>query len=160
MRKKLAPLVISLFLCSTAFGAGAPSALASSSGTPTRADDVAAVHALANLTDGNKIYLPDGWVVVVVDAEVMSLGECPSGAFCMWPESNFHGSLSYRIGNTVTHQLNLMVRSVRNNRSGIARLYSNTGTTQTCYPPGASQSSVSSSYNQPAKVTLSSSAAC
>lgn len=105
---------------------------------------------------GNRILRPDGSVFVAVDAGTLSLSQCQSGQWCMWTETFYTGSFTYRTGSGVTHTLTGTVRSVWNNRGHAARLYSNTGASSTCYAAGARSSSLSSSYVSPAKVYLSS----
>lgn len=105
---------------------------------------------------GNRIYRPDGSVFVAMDAGTFSLSQCDSGQWCMWTETYYTGSFSYRTGSGVTYYLSGTVRSVWNNRSRAARLYSNSGASSTCYSADARSSSLSSSYTSPSKVYLSS----
>ena len=103
---------------------------------------------------GNEIHRPDGAVFVAVDAGTLSLSQCTSGRWCMWDETNYQGSFSYRTGSGVTYLLSGTVHSVFNNRGAAARLFSNTSATSTCYVAGAKSASVSASYYTAEKVRL------
>ena len=103
---------------------------------------------------GNEIHRPDGAVFVAVDAGTLSLSQCTSGRWCMWDETNYQGSFSYRTGSGGTYLLSGTVHSVFNNRGAAARLFSNTSATSTCYVAGAKSASVSASYYTAEKVRL------
>lgn len=89
----------------------------------------------------------------------LSLSQCSAPRFCLWSSTNYTGSFASVIG-TGTHPLSVSARSVWNNRSGVARLYNNSGTASICYAPGAMQSSLPSAYHSPSKVVLSISSSC
>lgn len=112
------------------------------------------------VVDGNRIRYPDGTVFVAVDDHAMSLAQCSGGQFCLWSSSGFQGSFTYKTGTYVTRNISGAVGSFWNNRSGVARLYSNTGTASTCYENGVQRSSVSSSYSSAAKVYLAGGSSC
>lgn len=103
--------------------------------------------------DDNRIYRPDGTVFVALDAGVSSLGQCESGWFCLWSQTSYQGSFYYRsvVG---VYDLSGTIRSVWNNRTAAARLYSNTGASSTCYVAGQRSASLSASYTTPQKVAL------
>lgn len=105
---------------------------------------------------GNTIVRPDGEVFVAVDAEVYSLSQCSSGRFCLWSLTNYTGSFRYKTGSGVTHNLTGTIKSIWNNRTKVARLYSNTGTSSTCYAAGGKNASLSAAYQAASKVYLSS----
>lgn len=111
-------------------------------------------------TVGNRVYYPDGTVFVAVPAGTLSIGQCSSGQFCIWTQANYSGSFTYKTGSGVTRAISGAVGSFWNNRSSVARLYSNTGTSSTCYENGVQKSSVSSSYNSASKVYLSANTNC
>lgn len=108
---------------------------------------------------GNRLEYPDGSGIVAFESDVMSLGQCSSGWFCTWREPNFEGTFSYRSG-TGTRTLSGRVRSLSNNRSGVAHLYNNAGTSSRCYEDGAVQASIGANYRRSPKVNLSSSTNC
>jgi hypothetical protein len=103
---------------------------------------------------GNRIHRPDGIVFVAVDAGTLSLSQCTSGRWCMWDETNYQGSFSYRTGSGVTYALSGTVHSVFNNRGNAARLFSNTGATSSCYLAGEKSGSLTASYYTAEKVKL------
>ena len=89
-----------------------------------------------------------------------SVSQCQSSQFCLWSSSNYAGTFTYTTGSGVTRTLGYTVNSVWNNRTKAARLYNNSGTSYTCLAAGTKKSVLSSSYQRPAKVTLSSTASC
>lgn len=108
----------------------------------------------------NRVYFPDGTVFVAVPAGTLSISQCSSGQFCIWTQANYQGSFTYKTGSGVTRAISGTVGSFWNNRSTVARLYSNTGSSSTCYENGVQKASVTSSYNSASQVYLSASASC
>ncbi|GAB3078234.1 hypothetical protein GCM10027215_18950 [Nocardioides zeae] len=102
---------------------------------------------------GNRVHRPDGTVFVAVDVGVSSLSQCESGWFCLWSQTSYQGSFYYRsvVG---VYDLSGTIRSVWNNRTAAARLYSNTGASSLCYLAGQRSASLSASYTTPQKVAL------
>ena len=89
-----------------------------------------------------------------------SVSQCQANQFCLWSSSNYAGTFTYTTGSGVTRTLGYTVNSVWNNRTKAARLYNNSGTSYTCLAAGAKKSVLSSSYQRPKKVTLSSTTSC
>ena len=110
--------------------------------------------------EGNEVHYPDGSGFVAVESGVTSISQCSSNQFCMWSSTNYAGSFTYVTGSGVTRSLNGTVRSIWNNRSKRAFLYNNVGTSSTCYGSGAKDASLTSAYQYPTKVYLSSGSAC
>lgn len=108
---------------------------------------------------GNRTYHSDGTVEVELPAEMMSLGECESGQFCVWSQANYLGSFRYRTG-TGSKTLGGTVGSFWNNRSTVARLYNNISSGSTCYENGVKKASVATSYSSAEKVYLYSTTSC
>lgn len=140
-------------------------ALASSDSRPAPSSAEAALAKQLDTTDGgvvvaNRIYYPDGSVFVAVDASTMSLGQCSGGQFCIWTQPSYQGSFIYKTGSGVTRYISGTVGSFWNNRSSVARLYSNTGYSSTCYEDGAMRASVSSGYSSASKVYLAIGTSC
>jgi hypothetical protein len=148
-------------LCVMVSGSVAAASAAAPVGAVTDADaTVGLAGDYLGLNVGNETYYPDGRVVAWVDAGVMSLSQCPSGRFCVWSSSGHYGTVTYWTGNGVTHSISGTVGSVWNNRTNVARLYSNSGTSPVCYAPGASNSNVSTSYRSASMVNLAASTSC
>lgn len=147
MTMKIWRLVAAAGLTVTVLAGGVPSATASED-IPKMAFQV-----------GDHTYFPDGTVEVEVPVGTYSLGDCDSGQFCVWSQSGYFGSFRYRTGSGVK-TLGGAVGSFWNNRSTVARLYSNTGASSTCYENGAKKSSVTSGYSSASKVNLSSASNC
>lgn len=162
-RTALAPIVIALAVLVVISGVGGPPSAASDwragQGAPSQET---AAEALAQELErdpegvvvGNEIHRPDGTVFVAIDAGTESLSQCTSGRWCMWDETNYQGSFSYRTGSGVTYLLSGTLRSVFNNRGNAARLFSNTGATSYCYVAGEKSASLSASYYTAEKVRL------
>lgn len=110
-------------------------------------------------TIGNRTYLADGTVNVDIPAGTYSLSECASGQFCVWSQANYTGSFTYRTGDG-SKLLGGTLGSFWNNRSTVAKLYTNTSSSSTCYENGVMKASVTSSYSSAEKVSLSSNANC
>lgn len=108
---------------------------------------------------GNRTFYSDGTVEVEIAAGTMSLSECRPGQFCVWSHANYQGSFRYRT-RTGSKTLGGTVGSFWNNRSTVARLYNNTGSSSTCYENGVRKATVSASYSSAETVSLSSSANC
>lgn len=109
---------------------------------------------------GNEIHYDDGTVFVAVEDGVLSIGQCTSGRFCGWAQSNYSGSFHYTTGTGTTKSLSWAARSYRNNRAQGARLYDSAGSASTCFTPGQSRPTIGSTYYSPSKVKLSSSTSC
>lgn len=103
---------------------------------------------------GNRVYRSDGSVFVAVDAGVRSLDQCATGRFCMWSQTYYQGSFYSAAMTGTEYELSGTIRSVWNNRSAAARLYSNTGSSSICYVAGQRSASLSASYITPQKVAL------
>ncbi|WP_244930714.1 peptidase inhibitor family I36 protein [Nocardioides sp. W7] len=137
-------------------------ALGLASATPTEPGDATAEEALEQELErdprgrvqGNEIHRPDGTVFVAADAGTLSLSQCLSGRWCMWDETNYQGSFSYRTGSAVTYAISGTVHSVFNNRANAARLFSNTAAANSCYVAGRKSASLSASYYTAKKVRL------
>jgi hypothetical protein len=155
MTKKIARLVGGFTLGMTVLAGGLTSA--------TAGEGIAAVAhehepGLA-VRVGDHTYFADGTVKVEVPAGTFSLSDCDAGRFCVWSQSGYFGSFRYRTGSGVK-SLGGTVGSFWNNRSSVARLYSNTGNSSTCYENGAKKSSVTSGYSSASQVNLSSASSC
>lgn len=109
---------------------------------------------------GNEIRYPTGETFVAVEAGTFSLSQCTSGRFCGWAQSNYSGSFYYTTGSGVTKALTWTARSYSNNRSQGARLYDSAGTSSVCFTPGQDRATIGSTYYNPDKVYLSSTASC
>ncbi|MFT4008755.1 MAG: peptidase inhibitor family I36 protein [Nocardioidaceae bacterium] len=109
---------------------------------------------------GDEIHYADGSVFVAVLAGTYSQGQCSTNQFCLWGASNYQGSFTYKTGNGVTRTLGSTLGSFWNNRSHAARLYTNTGSSSTCYAAGTAKATVGSSYSAAEKVFLSASTSC
>ena len=103
---------------------------------------------------GSRAERVDASAYVEVDAGVLSLGQCPSGHFCVWGLPNYTGSFKAVTGTNVTHLLGGPVGSFWNNRSQASVLYTNTGASSTCYSAGVKKASVTVSYGAAQKVYL------
>lgn len=112
------------------------------------------------IVGGNEVVYPDGSGFVALKAGTYALSQCTSDKFCMWTNASYTGSFTYVTGSGVTKTLSGTVKSFWNNRTKAARLYNNAGTSSTCYAAGIKVASVSSSYQSPAKVYLSSGTSC
>lgn len=158
--KRLAGVVVAtlvLGFVATDTGAAAPADCAPATGAEETAA-AALVDELARDPDGqvvgNRVYRPDGTVFVAVDAGVRSLDQCASGRFCMWSQTYYQGSFYSAAMTGTEYPLSGTIRSVWNNRTAAARLYSNTGTSSLCYVAGQRSASLSASYITPQKVAL------
>lgn len=143
--------------------AGQVSAAPAAPAAPSTAESALATQLAATdggVVEGNRIHYPDGTVFVAVDAGVMSLGQCSGGQFCLWSSPGYQGSFTYKTGTSVTRTISGAVGSFWNNRSTVAKLYNNAGTSSTCYENGVRRSSVSSSYSSAAKVYLAHGTSC
>lgn len=145
-RIRLIPIALAAVL-TLVLGSSAPAATL---------DDVPAA---GSLTIGNRTYLEDGTVEVEVPSGTLSLSQCESGWFCVWSQPSYTGSFRYKTG-TGSKTLGGTVGSFWNNRPAIARLYTNTASTSTCYENGVKKASVSASYSSADQVTLGSSLDC
>lgn len=112
------------------------------------------------LVGDHQVAYSDGSGFVAVTDGTDSLSQCGSSQFCMWTAASYTGSFSYVTGNGVSRTLSGTVKSFYNNRSYSAALYNNAGTASTCYAAGAMRSSLSTSYQSPAKVYLYASNPC
>jgi hypothetical protein len=108
---------------------------------------------------GDRTYFSDGTVEVEVPPGTFSLGQCDSGQFCIWSLANYSGSFRYKTGSGLK-TVGGTVGSFWNNRSTVARLYSNTGASSTCYENGVKKASVTSGYSSASEVNLLSSSSC
>ncbi len=108
----------------------------------------------------SRIIYSDGRVFVAVPAETYSLSQCTAKKFCWWSLSNYNGSFTYVAGAGVMRALSGPVGSIRNRRANAARLYSNSGTSSTCYAPKAKNASMPTSYVAAPKVYLSDTTTC
>ncbi|MET0822420.1 MAG: peptidase inhibitor family I36 protein [Aeromicrobium sp.] len=108
---------------------------------------------------GDHTYFADGTVEVDVPPGTFSLGQCDSGQFCIWSLANYSGSFRYKTGSGLK-TVGGTVGSFWNNRSTVARLYSNTGASSTCYENGARKASVTSGYSSASEVNLQSGSSC
>lgn len=158
----LATMALALVLSAGVSSLGTSASAAALRAEPSVAVEETAAEALARELErdpvgvviGNEIHRPDGAVFVAVDAGTLSLSQCTSGRWCMWDETNYQGSFSYRTGSGVTYVLSGTIHSVFNNRGTAARLFSNTSATSTCYVAGAKSASLSASYYTAEKVRL------
>lgn len=121
--------------------------------------DYLRTHPGGTLVSSTEISYADGSGFVSVEVGTMSLSECASGRFCMWASTSYTGSFTYVTG-TGTKTIDKTVKSIWNNRSQGARLYSTTGSASTCYAPGAKASALATTYQKPTKVYLSTGTAC
>lgn len=108
---------------------------------------------------GDRAYFADGTVEVEVPDGTFSLGQCDTGQFCIWSQANYSGSFRYKTG-TGVKTVGGAVGSFWNNRDTVARLYSNTGASSTCYESGAKKASVTSGYSSASEVNLLTDSSC
>ena len=117
-------------------------------------------HPGGRLVGDDEVAYPDGSGFVAVPAGTLSLSQCSSGEFCMWTSASYTGSFTYVTGDGVTRTLSGTVKSFWNDRSPAAALYNDAGPSSTCYSAGTMKSSLSTSYQSPAKVYLSAGSSC
>ncbi|WP_235737450.1 peptidase inhibitor family I36 protein [Nocardioides alcanivorans] len=110
--------------------------------------------------EGNRILYADGSYFAAVEAGTLSIGQCDSGYFCGWAQSNYTGSFFAVSGSAVTRNLTWSTRSYRNRRSTTAKLFNNGGTTSTCFAANESRATIGSTYHSPAKVRLTAKGSC
>lgn len=108
---------------------------------------------------GNRVVYPDGSYFAAFDDGTYSISQCDSGYFCGWAQASFTGSFFAVTGSGVK-TLSWSTHSYRNNRSAVARLQNNGGTASTCFEPGESRATISSSFYNPPQVTLGTSSSC
>lgn len=146
MTKKILHLAVACFLALVLVPATGSAAMASETG-----------EGLFRL--GDRTYFADGTVEVEVPAGTLSLSQCDSDQFCVWSQANYSGSFRYKTGSGVK-AIGGTVGSFWNNRTSVARLYSNTGASSACHENGAKKASVTSGYSSASQVNLSASTNC
>jgi Peptidase inhibitor family I36 len=110
--------------------------------------------------EGNRILYADGSYFAAVEAGTLSIGQCDSGYFCGWAQSNYTGSFFAVSGAGVTRNLTWSTRSYRNRRTTTAKLFNNSGTASTCFAVNETRATVGSAYHSPAKVRLTTKGSC
>jgi hypothetical protein len=108
---------------------------------------------------GNRVVYADGSYFAAFDNGTYSISQCDSGYFCGWAQSSFSGSF-FAVTGSGAKVLSWSTRSYWNHRSTVARLQNNGGTASTCFEPGESRATISSSYYNPPQVTLGTSSSC